>query len=116
MGTIEPREVRLSNGAWCIVRAAAEADAPAMVAQQGHMIATDPNSVSEPGDKRRTLEEQRESIAAHAREDGQLMLVAILGRDASRAASEGGEGLLVGVLAFKAGDRRKVRHNGHFGI
>ncbi len=88
-----------------------------MIEHQGHMIETDPNSVSEPADQRRTLQEQRASIAEMAASPTGLVVVAVLGDDAQRAAThEPGDGMLLGALAFHGGNRRKVRHHGHFGL
>jgi len=106
VATIDPRTIRLRHGNACLVRTAVEADAQAMVEHQGHMVRTDPNTVSEPDDQRRTVDEQREAIAAARREDGHLMLVAV----------QGEHGPVLGALSFRNGDRRKVRHHGHFGI
>jgi RimJ/RimL family protein N-acetyltransferase len=116
MATIPPKAVRLKRHAVCTIRVAFEADAPAMLEHQAHMALTDPHTVSEPGEKRRTLAEQTELILKHREEPGSLMLVAIEGEDASIPAAVAGRGMLMGALAFHAGDRRKVRHHGHFGI
>src|SRR5688572_29739207 len=117
MGAIEPRTIRLRNGSWCVVRAAVQGDAAALIEHQGHMVVTDPHTITEAGEKRRTVEEQRETIATATREEGHLFLVAVEGPDAERAAASGnGPGMLVGALLFRNGDRRKVQHHGHFGL
>jgi len=103
---IEPRIVTLPGGERCTIRCAAAADAPALMEHQGHMIHTDPNTVSEPSDKRRTLEEWTEILEKASADPWHLSLVAV----------QPPEPLILGGLAFHGGERRKVRHHGHFGI
>ena len=107
MATIAPRSFALSGTARCTIRPAAEIDADALLEHQAHMIATDPNSVTEADEPRRTRAQQLESIAAHLNDPGQLLLV---------ATHDGEPAALIGALAFRSGDRRRVRHHGHLGL
>jgi RimJ/RimL family protein N-acetyltransferase len=103
---IDPRTVALPRGERCTIRCVTAADAPALIEHQGHMVQTDPNTVSEPGDKRRTLEEWTELLEKDRADPWSLALVAVQPPDP----------LILGGLAFHGGDRRKVRHHGYFGI
>src|SRR5436190_19214316 len=108
MATIQPRTFELLSDARGIIRSAVEADAPALLGHQAHMIASDPNTVTEADELRRTAPEQVESILTHAKDPGQLMLVAALTDDPSVPITAT-PGLLLGALAFRSGHRRKVR-------
>lgn len=116
MASIPPLRTRLPAGPRCIVRTAVHADAPAMLEHQAHMMATDPRTIVQEGDPRRTISEQEKSIADMATDPGQLLLIAVEGDDETIPAANSGPGLLVGALGFHCGSRIKVRHHGHFGI
>ena len=112
MAIIEPGSHLLHRGGSCLIRVGEESDAPAMVAHQGHMVATDPNTVREPGDPDRSLAEWQEYIRKAREEPCHLLLFAFDPRP-----PEGGpEGGLIGGLHFSNGNRRKVAHHGHFGL
>src|SRR5688572_1874013 len=109
MGTIEPRVLRLPGGARCRLRCACDEDAAAILEFDARANASSAFAVREPGEVRRTREEQRASIKAHAEGPGHLMLLAV-GMDGGAAAP------IIGELSFRCGERKKLAHHGHFGI
>lgn len=112
MAIIEPSTHALRRGATCLLRVGEESDAPAMVAHQHHMVATDPHSVREAGDPERTLPEWVEFIRK-AREEPCHLLLFAFDPNSPAPTPEGG---MIGGLHFSNGNRRKVAHHGHFGI
>lgn len=105
MAAANPSTVRLPGGATCVIRGAVPEDAAALLAFEVLSNATNPFNVREPDEVGRDLGEVREWLARYRDGPGQIALVALDPR-----------GGIIGELSFKAGERRKLAHHGHFGI
>lgn len=121
VGTIEARLVRVKGGT-CIVRSAVIEDAAAMMEHRQRMVGSSPFQLSEAGDGM-SLEEQRTYIRERTANAGDLLLVAeAAGSVGGGAGGSGGDGRgaasseIIGTLSFSAGKRRKIAHQGTFGI
>jgi len=103
MAIIEPRTVTLKDGASCILRVPEVGDAEAVLAYARAHINENAGSISAPEEFTITLEEERKWIASHRDNPDDLLLVADL------------DGV-AGLINFKAAERRRLRHNGSFGV
>lgn len=101
-----------AGGGVVVVRAAEEVDAQAVVAHRRRLAMASPFILTEPGDVP-DVEKQRSQIAERRERAGDLMLVAVLGEESGAA---GGGRMVVGTLGFSAGHRRKIAHQGSFGL
>jgi RimJ/RimL family protein N-acetyltransferase len=109
MGRIEPKAAKTADGRAFWVRSAEPGDAPAMVVLNEHMHENNLFKLTERGEMDRDGPQEAEWIAEHLANPYHLMLVAA-------DAPEIGVGTLLGRIAFRNGNRRKLAHHGTFGI
>lgn len=97
------------------VRAATESDVAAMLEHRSHMAGNNPHAVTEPDEVSQDPAKMLEMIRDHAQKPGWIYLVAV---EAPRTESteDGSPGMILGELTFRNGNRRKVAHQGDFGI
>ena len=104
MSTIEIRTFPLPGDRVVAVRSAAPADAAAHVDLLRDVDATTEFLVTEPGERDEDVGRRAERICRSRATPDSLLLVAEAG------------GALVGVLEFRAGERRRIAHVGSFDV
>lgn len=104
MGIIEPRSYTLRTGESIIVRSAQLEDAQALMKQMRAVVAEGTFMVTTVEEFNATLEQGEELITAYSSEEGKILLVAIA------------QDQLIGSLHFKNGVRRRLAHQGDFGM
>jgi len=109
MGSVEPRPLATPDGARYWVRTAEPGDAAAIGRLNEHMHENNPFKLTERGEMDREEAQERAWIAEHAGNPCYLMIIA---SDSPQA----GEGEVLGRVAFRNGNRRKLAHHGSFGI
>lgn len=116
MGHISTRVIQLTGGESVRVRRACEADVGTMIEHRVHMAGNNPHAVTEPDEVSRDPVKMLEAIRDHAEKHGWLYLVAEQVETGDPAAAEQMPSLILGELTFRNGNRRKVSHQGDFGI
>lgn len=104
MGIIEPRSYILSTSESIIVRSAQLEDAQALIEQISAVVAEGTFMVTAVEEFNATLEHGEEWIKSHTTDEGKILLVAVA------------QGRLIGSLHFKNGGRRRLAHQGDFGM
>jgi len=104
MGIIEPRCYTLRTGESIIVRSAQLEDADALMEEMCAVLAEGTFMVTTVEEFNVTLEQGKEWIESHTMDEGKILLVAIA------------QDQLIGSLHFKNGVRRRLAHQGDFGM
>ena len=100
MSVARPRKIGTKDGGSAVIRSAAEADAPALLALTRSVLEERGFMVTAPDEFVMTEETEREWIQQHRRRRRWLAIVAVA------------DGEVVGVLNFKNGHRRRLAHHG----
>jgi RimJ/RimL family protein N-acetyltransferase len=135
MARIEPKTMTLPggrHGEFCLVRSAVPEDAAAMLEHRRRAVPASPYIVTEPAELDHDVEKQRHHIIERLESDGQLLLVAEVFAAAEQCPGDGStiplqgedaggdgiaaEGMIIGTLGFTAGSRRRIAHQGTFGL
>lgn len=117
MAQIEPKRMHV-NGAELVLRTASEADAEAVVLCRKRVVGTSPFLIGELQDVP-PVEKVRTTFAEQAEDESQLSIVAEVvshSGGASALGAPGSPGEIIATLSFKGGNRRKIAHQGAFGI
>src|SRR5690349_18109089 len=104
MGIIEPRSYILRTGESIIVRSAQLKDAQALIKQMRAVVAEGAFMVTTSEEFNVTLEQGEEWITSYSSDEGKILLVAIA------------QDQVIGTLHFKNGVRRRLAHQGDFGM
>lgn len=104
MGIIERRSYTLRTGESIVVRSAQPGDAHALIALTQAMMAEGKFMVTASEDFNVTIEQQEAWIQSHASDEGKILLVAIAQEQ------------VIGALHFRSGVRRRLAHQGDFGM
>jgi RimJ/RimL family protein N-acetyltransferase len=104
MGIIEPQSYILKTGEHIIVRSALLEDAQALIEQMRAVMAEGTFMVTTPEEFDVTIEQEEAWIQSHASDEGKILLVAITQDE------------LIGSLQFRNGARRRLAHQGDFGM
>jgi RimJ/RimL family protein N-acetyltransferase len=109
MARVEPRVVRVRGGV-VMVRSAVVEDAAALLEHRRRSAMQSPHIISEASDVDPDVEKQRAWILERTEHRGHLTLVAEPAGDWAEP------GRIISTLTFTAGSRRKIAHQGTFGI
>src|SRR6516165_1027895 len=104
MGIIEPKSYTLRTGERIIVRSAQLEDAPALMEQMCAVVVEGTFMVTPVEEFTVTLEQGEEWVKSHTADEGKILLVAIA------------QDRLIGALHFKNWVRRRLAHQGDFGM
>jgi RimJ/RimL family protein N-acetyltransferase len=104
MGIIEPRSYILRTGESIIVRSAQLGDAQSLVKQTRAVLAEGTFMVTTSEEVNVTIEQGEEWIQSYSSDAGKILLVAIA------------QDQVIGLLHFKNGVRRRLAHQGDFGM
>lgn len=104
MGVIEARLHTLRTGEALVVRTAEGDDAGELVRLARHVMSTSPHTLTQPDEFTLTEEEERKLLEEYAAHASRAFLVGAV------------EGRVVAALNFKAHERRRQAHHGHFGV
>lgn len=106
MARIVPHTVKVKDGAEVLLRCAEVDDAAAVLAFADHSDRTSLHNVSQPGERKMTIEQEREWLQKGLDDEVSINILAV----------EPGSGEIIGFINFKGNDRRRVAHWGVFGI
>ncbi|MBC7772484.1 MAG: GNAT family N-acetyltransferase [Pyrinomonadaceae bacterium] len=116
MSHISPKVVVLSKGETVRVRCAGDADVAVLLEHRVHMADNNPHGVTEPDEVSHDPVKMNEMIKDHAEKHGWLFLVVEQVAAGQSPDAADPPGLILGELTFRNGSRRKVAHQGDFGI
>ncbi len=104
MGTIEPQNYILKTGENALVRSARPQDAGALIELTHTVMAEGEFMVTTSSEFQMTVEQEERWIQLHALEEGKILLVLTV------------EEQVIGMINFKNGARRRLAHQGDFGM
>ena len=104
MGIIEPRSYILRTGESIIVRSAQLGDVQALIEQTRAVLVEGTFMVTTSEEFNVTLEQWEERIKSYSSEEGKILLVAVAQEQ------------VIGSLHFRNGVRRRLAHQGDFGM
>ena len=108
MARIEPRHITSKDGRRFTIRCVEPSEGAALLAFADHVDQTSEYNLTQPGERKMTLEQEREWLQKNLDEPGSLA-IGVYDGDAG--------GRIVGLLNFKANsERRRIAHHGLFGI
>ena len=104
MSRIQPKAYQLKTGQTIIIRSASPADAQGVLRLAHAEIAESEFSITTPEEFHPTIEQEVEWIQSHTNDAGRVIIVAET------------DGQLIGLLNFQNSYRKRLAHQGEFGI